>query len=121
VTRHARRTDANHSDVRDGLRKAGYDVLDLSDCGNGVPDLVVSRKDFRLPPVFLEVKDGKKPPSARKLTEAEEKWLRYCGEITHTVTSLEEALEVLNEGQAPKEKKTNPNEPLEERITDASR
>jgi hypothetical protein len=99
VSRYARRTDSNHSSIRDGLRKAGYDVLDLSDCGNGVPDLVVSRKDFRLPPVFLEVKDGKKPPSQRRLTSAEETWNRYCGEITHTVTSLEEALEVLSEAK----------------------
>ena len=28
MARHAKRTDANHADIRDGLRKAGYTVLD---------------------------------------------------------------------------------------------
>ncbi len=95
--RHARRTDANHAEIRDGLRALGYDVLDLSDVGGGIPDLCVNRKDFRLPPFFFEVKDGKKPPSQRRLTTAESKWMEYCGGITFVVTSLEEAIKVLTE------------------------
>ena len=27
MVRHAKRTDANHADIRDGLRKAGYTAL----------------------------------------------------------------------------------------------
>jgi len=97
--RYAKRTDANHAEIRDGLRAMGFDVLDLSDVGGGVPDLCVRAQDHGLP-VFLEVKDGKKPPSARELTDAEKKWLQYCGAITHTVTSLEDALEVLNDKES---------------------
>jgi hypothetical protein len=48
-------------------------------------------------PIFLEVKDGSKPPSARRLTEAEMDWVRYCGSITMTVTSLDEALDAIEE------------------------
>jgi hypothetical protein len=92
--RHAKRTDRNHQEVRDGLRNLGYDVLDLSDVGGGVPDLCVRDANHGVP-TFLEVKDGKKPPSQRRLTTAEETWNRYCGEITHTVTSLEEAISIL--------------------------
>ncbi len=101
--RHAKRTDRNHQEVRDGLRNLGFDVLDLSDVGGGVPDLCVRSLDHGLP-TFLEVKDGKLPPSARKLTPAEQKWRTYCGQITYTVTSLEEAIEVLNERVDPRTK-----------------
>lgn len=97
---YAKRTDRNHQEIRDGLRGLGWDVLDLSDAGVGVPDLCVRAKDHGIP-TFFEVKDGKKPPSARKLTEAEEKWQRYCGSITYTVTSLEEARAILESSDEP--------------------
>jgi len=96
--RHAKRTDANHAAIRDGLRERGYEVLDLSAAGQGVPDLCVRINDERgmaFVPRFLEVKDGAKPPSARALSEAEIEWSRWCWRITSTVTSLEEALEAL--------------------------
>lgn len=51
-------------------------------------------------PHFLEVKDGKKPPSARKLTKKQVVWAKYCGAITSTVTSLEEAIEALERARA---------------------
>jgi hypothetical protein len=91
--RHAKRTDRNHAEIRAGLRKLGYDVLDLSDVGGGVPDLCVNSECFYMPPCFLEVKDPKKPPSARKLTTSEEKWVMYCGAITFVVTTLDEAVQ----------------------------
>lgn len=93
--RHARRTDRNHSEIRDGLRAMGFDVCDLSDVGGGVPDLVVRKADHGVP-VFLEIKDNLKPPSKQKLRESQEKWRKYCGEITFTVTTLEEAVTHLN-------------------------
>lgn len=95
--RHARRTDRNHAEIRDGLRAAGYDCLDLSDVGGGVPDLCCNRLDLVLPPIFLEIKDttGIRNPKPKPHTKEQELWLRYCGAITFTVTSLEEALEVL--------------------------
>jgi hypothetical protein len=94
--RHARRTDANHAHIRDGLRALGWDICDLSDVGGGVPDLVVRMPDHGLP-VFLEIKVmvGKRDPKPKKLTKEQELWLTYCGSITHTVTSLEEALAIL--------------------------
>lgn len=88
--RHAKRVDANHAEIRDGLRADGWDVLDLSDVGGGVPDLCVANPQGFLP-LFLEVKDGSKPPSARKLTDAETDWRVFCGAITETVLSMEEA------------------------------
>lgn len=67
--RRAARRDANHKTVGDYLRSLGWSVLDLADAGDGVPDYAVSRPGFA---ALLEVKDGSKPPSARKLTPKEQ-------------------------------------------------
>lgn len=66
----AKRRDANHREVGDALRDLKWSVLDLADHGDGIPDYIVSKKNFV---ALLEVKDGDKPPSARKLTPAEQK------------------------------------------------
>jgi hypothetical protein len=69
-----KRRDANHVTVGDHLRSMGWSVLDLADCGDGVPDYAVS---YRWPVgafcALVEVKDGSKPPSARQLTPKEQK------------------------------------------------
>ncbi len=90
MMRHAKRTDNNHAQIREALRNAGYDVLDLSRCGNGVPDLSVRVSPFVA--VLLEVKDGSKPPSAQKLTAAEQQWLEHWGHITRVVNSIDSAI-----------------------------
>lgn len=68
--RRAARKDANHQSVGDYLRNLGWSVLDLSHAGEGVPDYAVSKDRFA---ALLEVKDGNKAPSERKLTPAQEK------------------------------------------------
>jgi hypothetical protein len=68
--RRAARRDANHQEIGDYLRGLGWSVLDLADAGDGVPDYAVSLGTFS---ALVEVKDGSKPPSARKLTEKEQK------------------------------------------------
>lgn len=70
--RRAARTDANHAAIRDALRKAGRPVKDLSHVGGGVPDLLTMATDGRL--VFIEVKNPKMVPSARKLTAHEQRF-----------------------------------------------
>jgi hypothetical protein len=66
----AKRRDANHQAVADYLRGIGFSVLDLADHGDGVPDLAVGRAGFAC---LVEIKDGDKPPSARKLTDKEQR------------------------------------------------
>jgi hypothetical protein len=91
VSRYARRTDENHALVRDGLRRAGFDVLDLSGAGAGVPDLLVRIGVGKSH--HIEVKDGDKPKSAQALTKAQEDWWKFAHCDTSIVTSLEEAIE----------------------------
>lgn len=63
--------DANHAEIAAAFRQLGYSVADTSRLGNGFPDLVVARSGRT---VLVEVKDGAKPPSARKLTPDEQQF-----------------------------------------------
>ncbi len=66
---HGRRTDTNHARIVKTLRAIGWHVTDASHVGNGFPDLVIA-KNGRL--LLVEVKDGARPPSERKLTALEQ-------------------------------------------------
>lgn len=61
------KTDSNQASLVRDLRKAGCRVLSLASVGSGCPDLLVYRPATGLL-TLLEVKDGSKPPSARRLT-----------------------------------------------------
>ena len=93
----AKRVDANHAEIRDGLRARGYTITDLSSVGKGIPDLMVSL----LPgiPYFLEIKDGAKRLSKQKLTDEQKKWSEVAWLMTSKVSSLDEAVSEL-EGAA---------------------
>jgi hypothetical protein len=72
------------------LRDAGFTVQPLHMVGSGCPDLIVGGSGVN---VLLELKDGSKPPSARKLTPDEAEWHRdWKGQVC-TVCSALEALE----------------------------
>lgn len=71
--RRAGRTDSNQTAVVDALRAVGAKVAITSQVGGGFPDLVVTFRDCVH---LLEVKDGDKPPSARRLTPAELEFAR---------------------------------------------
>ena len=68
--RRAAKVDDNQKDIVKALRAIGATVRIVTQ-GEGIPDLLVG---FRGHTVLMEVKDGNKPPSARKLTEAEQKF-----------------------------------------------
>ena len=90
--RYANRIDANQNKIVDALRKAGAVVRIISQ-GDGIPDLLVGYKGFT---ILMEVKDGDKVPSARKLTEAEQKFFDdWRGGMLVVINSVEEALEIL--------------------------
>jgi len=86
------RVDANHGDVIQALRSAGYVVIDASRVGGGFPD-AIAMKHGRV--VFVEIKNGAKVPSARKLTADEAKWhetAARAGVIVQVITSVEDAI-----------------------------
>jgi Holliday junction resolvase len=67
----AAKIDANHEKIVSALRAAGASVQSLAGVGKGVPDLLVG---FQGKTLLMEVKDGRKTPSARRLTEDQLKW-----------------------------------------------
>lgn len=82
--------DANQAEVVNGLRSVGASVAIISQVGHGCPDLLVG---YRMETHLLEVKDGRKPPSARRLTPLEEAWHRnWHGRRVAVVECLEDAL-----------------------------
>ncbi len=87
---YAKRRDRNHAEIRDGLRKRNVAVLDLGSAGCGVSDLVAEHVITRRP-VFLEVKDPKQPPSARKMTEDELTFASFVPVVV--VLTLDDALD----------------------------
>lgn len=69
--RRAAKIDANQEQVVQVLRAAGATVQSLAAVGKGVPDLLVGYQGKTL---LMEVKDGNKSPSQRKLTEDQVAW-----------------------------------------------
>jgi hypothetical protein len=91
VRKHGR-TDANQQQIIDALRECGCSVFDTSSLGNGFPDLAVARHGVNY---LLEVKDGTKSPSRRKLTPDEERFRSNWRGTVFTVESIQDALETL--------------------------
>lgn len=91
MTRYAHKVDANHGEIERALTQIGVGVFDSSALGEFVDLVTFHRGHVRL----LEVKDGSKPPSARKLTLAQQllhNLANLHGCTIHVVTSVEEAL-----------------------------
>lgn len=96
--RNPNKVDANQAEIVKALRKAGCRVQSLAVVGDGCPDLLVKGPDDRIH--LFEVKDGAKVPSARKLTEAEQ---RFADEwrIVKVVLSVEDAIAAVAPQLAP--------------------
>lgn len=92
----AARRDANHAAIVKALRKVGCTVLDLGAVGNGCPDLLVGFAGIL---TLLEVKDGSKPPSARRLTDDQKLFHVVWAETRiAVVTTPEEAIRAVRIG-----------------------
>jgi hypothetical protein len=68
----AKRVDSNQTQIVAALRQIpGVSVAVTSSLGEGYPDLNIGWKGMNY---LIELKDGSKPPSERKLTGEEEKF-----------------------------------------------
>lgn len=90
--RYAAKVDANQSEIVAALRAAGATVTPTHSAGEGFPDLAVG---FRGQSFLIEVKDGSKPPSARKLTPDQQKWHAAWRGQKAVASTVAEALAVI--------------------------
>ena len=93
--RRAAKVDANQTEIVKALRQVGASVQSLASTGKGCPDLLVG---FRGVNWLLEIKDGRKVRSARKLTEDQVVWHQTWRGRVYVVESAEQALEVIKVG-----------------------
>jgi len=91
--RRAAKVDQNQDQVVSALRAAGAKVQSLAAVGKGVPDLLCQYEGtFYL----IEVKDGRKTPSQRKLTDDQVKWhSEWKSAFLGVVESPDEALKFI--------------------------
>jgi hypothetical protein len=87
--RRAAAVDRNQPEIVKALRNAGVSVQPLHAVGKGCPDLLCAWRNRN---VLLEVKDGDKPPSARRLTGPQVDWHAGWGADVFVVETIEQAL-----------------------------
>lgn len=90
--RRAAKVDANQAEIIEALRAVGATVQPLHMVGDGCPDLLVG---YRVQNFIMEVKDGDKPPSRRKLTPDQVDWHSEWRGQKAVVKTKEEALAVI--------------------------
>ena len=93
--RRAARIDANQPEIVAALRGVGAAVQPLHTVGKGCPDLLVSH---RMTNYLIEIKDGAKPPSARRLTQDQLDWHDAWRAPVFVVSTIAEALAVIGMG-----------------------
>lgn len=90
--RRAAKVDDNQDEIVTALRMVGASVQPLHQVGQGCPDLLVG---IRGKNILLEVKDGRKPPSSRGLTDAQLRWHMLWSGQKAIVNNVEEALQAI--------------------------
>ena len=91
--RRAARVDDNQMEIVRAMRAVGAIVRVITQ-GDGLPDLLVGYNGHT---ILMEIKDGNKPPSARKLTDNEQKFFdEWKGGPLYKVESVDQALDILD-------------------------
>ena len=93
----AKRVDSNQKELVAALRAVpGVVVFHTHELGKGFPDIICSWRGARNMQNFLfEIKDGDKPPSARKLTPKEELFHDTWPGQVDVIETAEEALLIM--------------------------
>jgi len=90
--RRAARVDSNQPKIVQALRDVGADVQPLHFVGRGFPDILAG---FRGKNFLIEIKDGNKRPSKRRLTPDEKKWHREWRGQVAIAESVDDALRII--------------------------
>ena len=91
--RRASRVDENQAQIVEAARRMGCSVQPLHTVGGGVPDLLVGINKIN---DLWEIKDGKKPPSARRLTPDQIEWHDSWRGSVQVIDSVDKAIARIN-------------------------
>lgn len=87
MARRAARIDTNQPEIVKEFRKHGCTVQHLHMVGDGCPDIAVGFGGINY---LIEIKDGNKPPSGRKLTKDEQMWHNGWNGSVHIIESVKD-------------------------------
>jgi len=87
----AARVDANQREIVSKLRNVGCSVLVTSQLKNAF-DILAGYKGMNF---AFEIKDGNKPPSARKLTSGEQEFFNKWNGQVDVIESFEDAVSII--------------------------
>ena len=87
-----KRVDSNQPAIVKALRAVGATVVHVHEVGHGFGDILVGRNGINY---LMEIKDGDKPPSKRKLTPDEQIFHQWWRGQVEIVNSPAEALLVI--------------------------
>lgn len=93
MPRRAAKVDDNQPEIVAIARQMGCSVQPLHSVGQGCPDLLVGISGIN---DLWEVKDGKKPPSARRLTPDQIEWHDGWRGYVQVIESVEKAVARIN-------------------------
>jgi len=85
------RVDDNQPIIVQAFRKLGWKVAHTHMVGSGFPDIVCSKSGTT---ILVEIKDGSKPASARKLTAPEQEFHAMWEGALHIIESVEDVFEL---------------------------
>ena len=88
-----RKTDRNHKQVIDDLRKEGMSVFSTHTIGKGFPDIVVGHNGKNY---LFEIKDGAKTRSQTKLTESEREFHNQWKGQINIILNSNQAKQIIN-------------------------
>ena len=92
------RKDSNHTDIVGTFRACHCSVFDTASIGGGAPDIIAAcpSKNGYIN-ILVEIKDGSKPPSQRKLTVDEYEFQQTWRGKYVVITSVDDVIELLRE------------------------
>jgi len=92
------KVDDNQQEIVRLLRQLGCSVKSLAAVGGGCPDLLVGTQGKNL---LIEIKDGNKSPSRRKLTTDQQDFHSTWDGRIHLVETNQDLLDVINQERRP--------------------
>lgn len=85
--RRAAKKDRNHNEIADAFKRLGFSVADTSRLGGDFPDIVIAKAGST---ALVEIKDGKKSASQRKLRPGQQEFKDTWKGEYYVVESLDE-------------------------------